>query len=145
MSARKPVDIRHEFVETIPEQLEEKVLYISISRRIALHRCLCGCSQEVATPLSPREWRLLFDGETVSLFPSVGVWGMPCQSHYWIRNDQVIWSKRLSRDRIERLRRREHLEARGLEAAVDEKATTGGRARLWRRRSRQDEERSSRP
>lgn len=137
MNPQRPTRIRHEFVEMMPEALEERILYISISRRISLHRCLCGCGQEVATPLAPREWRLLFDGETVSLFPSVGIWGMPCQSHYWIRNDRVIWSKRLSREKIEALRRREQLEVEGLDLEDPQKAEKG-RVPFWRRRRGRD-------
>lgn len=130
MTRRRPYRIRHKFVEAIPDQVEEEVLYVSIARRIAVHRCLCGCGQEVATPLAPHEWQVLFDGESVSLLPSVGVWGMPCRSHYWIRRDRVIWSKRISTAKIEELRRREHLEAEGLhlEGHGDETRTA-----FWRR------------
>jgi len=135
MSPSRPTRIRHEFVEAMPEQLEEGVLYVSIGRRLALHRCLCGCGQEVATPLAPREWRLCFDGETVSLFPSVGVWGMPCQSHYWIRRDQVLWEKGMSQEKIERLRRREREEIEG-PAVTAPREKKRSRGRYWRGRER---------
>lgn len=106
MSARR-THIRHEFVELMPRPLEEGVLYVSITHRLALHRCFCGCGFEVATPLAPHEWRLGFDGETVSLSPSVGVWGLECQSHYWVKGNRVIWDRPMSKDKIERLRERE--------------------------------------
>lgn len=102
--------ISHQFVETMPEDLEEGVLYISTRHRIALHRCLCGCGVEVSTPLAPVEWKLTFDGETVSLSPSVGVWGLPCQSHYWIKRNRIQWSGKLSKEKIERIRTRERIE-----------------------------------
>jgi len=34
----------------------------------------------VVTPLSPTGWSLIFDGETVSLYPSIGNWNFPCRS-----------------------------------------------------------------
>jgi hypothetical protein len=109
MSKRRE-KINHNFVETMPEELEEGVLYVSIRHRIALHRCFCGCGVEVSTPLSPLEWKLIFDGETVSLSPSVGVWGLPCQSHYWIKRNRVHWAGKFSPEKIERVRARERAE-----------------------------------
>lgn len=110
MSPSRTMSIRHEFVEFIPDNLDNGVLYISIPHRTALHRCLCGCGYEVATPLAPHEWKLTFDGQSVSLYPSIGNWGLSCQSHYWIRDGRVIWSKRLPAHRIEKLRAREREE-----------------------------------
>jgi hypothetical protein len=112
MSKRQTIS--HCFVETMPEELEEGILYISIRHRLALHRCLCGCGVEISTPLAPVEWKLTFDGETVSLSPSVGVWGLPCQSHYWIKRNRVRWSGKLSQKKIEQIRAREHAEYGGL-------------------------------
>ena len=43
--------IRPESVEFIPEHIEEGVLYISELYRTAVHKCCCGCGQEVVTPL----------------------------------------------------------------------------------------------
>ncbi|WP_123682869.1 DUF6527 family protein [Amycolatopsis thermoflava] len=81
--------IRHEFVETIPEDLDDGVLYVSITYSTAVHKCVCGCGHEVVTPLAPRQWWLTFDGEVVSLAPSIGNWSFPCRSHYWIRVGEV--------------------------------------------------------
>lgn len=85
--------IQHEFVEDIPEELKDGVLYISIRYRTASHLCACGCGDKVVTPIKPPKWHLTFDGDTVSLSPSVGNWQQPCRSHYWIRNNQVDWAK----------------------------------------------------
>ena len=57
----------HKFVEPIPERLEEGVLYISIHYATGMHLCACGCGHQVVTPLSPTDWEMTFDGETVSL------------------------------------------------------------------------------
>jgi hypothetical protein len=82
----------HKFVELVPEPLEEGVVYVSIRYKTASHRCACGCGQEVVTPLSPVYWKITFDGETISLSPSIGKWEFRCRSHYWITNNRIEWS-----------------------------------------------------
>jgi len=84
--------VRHEFVDFIPDELEEAVLYVSIRYRTASHLCACGCGRKVVTPIKPSRWALLFDGATVSLWPSIGRWQLPCRSHYWIENDKIRWA-----------------------------------------------------
>lgn len=93
--------LSHEFVEFIPEQLQEGVLYVSTAYATATHRCFCGCGREVVTPLSPTDWKLTFDGETVSLSPSIGNWSFPCKSHYWIEANKVQWCGEMSRKAID--------------------------------------------
>ena len=61
---------------------------------------MCGCGNEVVTPLSPTDWHLTFNGKTVSLHPSIGNWNFDCQSHYWIRNNEVERSGRWSEKAI---------------------------------------------
>lgn len=93
--------IRHEFVETMPPQREEGVLYVSIPFSTAVHNCFCGCGTKVVTPIKPAGWELTYDGDTVSLWPSVGSWGLPCRSHYIIRKDMVTWAGDMSQERID--------------------------------------------
>lgn len=88
--------ISHKFVELIPDLLDGGVIYISLKYSTAVHKCFCGCQEEVVTPLSPTDWKLIFDGKTISLSPSIGNWNFKCQSHYWINNNQVIWAKKWS-------------------------------------------------
>ena len=83
----------HEFVEFIPSELKEGVLYVSVQYATAVHKCACGCGNKVVTPISPADWQLLFDGDSVSLMPSIGNWEFPCRSHYWIKSDKVRWAK----------------------------------------------------
>lgn len=90
-----------EFVEYIPDDLQEHTLYVSIPFTTAAHKCACGCGEEVVTPLSPTGWKLIFDGETVTLDPSIGNWSLPCESHYWIKRSQIQWAAQWGRDRIE--------------------------------------------
>jgi len=102
--------LEHRFVETIPETLEEGILYISTRFCVSMHLCCCGCSNKVVTPLSPVRWKLIFDGKSVSLFPSIGNWNFKCRSHYWINNSMVEWASNLSNEEIvegKRLKREE--------------------------------------
>jgi hypothetical protein len=94
------VKITHKFVEFVPEFLEDRTLYISIEYATAVHKCICGCGNEVVTPLSPTDWELRFDGETVSLSPSIGNWNFPCQSHYWIIHNRIRHSRKWSIEKI---------------------------------------------
>jgi hypothetical protein len=89
-----------EFVEYMPESLEEGVLYISERYRLCSHKCCCGCGEEVVTPLSPAGWRLTREGELVSLWPSVGNWDYACRSHYVIRGNAVIESRPMTEQQI---------------------------------------------
>ena len=93
--------LTQEFVEYIPQDLLEGTIYVSIRFATAAHKCCCGCGSEVVTPLSPTDWQLTFDGETISLEPSIGNWSFACQSHYWIRRNQVKWAPRWSQRQID--------------------------------------------
>ena len=84
--------LRHEFVDYIPKKLDDSVLYVSIRFGTVVHRCACGCGEKVVTPLGPGEWKLTYDGRTVSLAPSIGNWSFPCRSHYWIDEGSVRWA-----------------------------------------------------
>lgn len=93
--------IAHEFVEFMPDVLVDGVLYISMNFATASHRCCCGCGCEVVTPFSPTDWKLVFDGESVSLDPSIGNWSFECQSHYWITRNRIRSAPRWSTSMIE--------------------------------------------
>lgn len=81
--------LQHKFSEVIPDDLEEGVLYISMERSIAIHLCVCGCKNEVVTPLSPTDWKLIYNGLDISLRPSIGNWEFKCKSHYFITENKV--------------------------------------------------------
>lgn len=103
----KSARFAHEFLEHIPESLAPGVLYISIPYATAVHLCACGCGREVVTPLTPVDWEMTFNGETVSLSPSIGNWSLECESHYWIRRGRVRWARWMNREEIERGRTRD--------------------------------------
>ena len=96
--------IRPEYVEFIPKTLDDAALYISKKFRTASHRCCCGCGTKIVTPLRETEYQLFERGDRVSLEPSIGNWNHPCQAHYWIKNNRVIWAERWTRAQITRTR-----------------------------------------
>lgn len=83
--------MKHKFVEYMPEKLLDDVLYISTEFNLAKHKCACGCGKEIVTSLSPVGWTLIYNGDTVSLKPSIGNWQQPCKSHYYITKDEIVW------------------------------------------------------
>lgn len=91
---------RHSFVEFVPDELEEGVIYVSLTYGTAVHMCACGCGSEVVTPISPTDWTLHFDGESISLDPSIGNWSFECQSHYWVRSNEILWAPKWSQRKI---------------------------------------------
>ena len=80
----------------MPSSLEEGILYISVEYAIAVHKCVCGCGNKVVTPLSPNDWEMTFDGETISLYPSIGNWALECKSHYWITKNVIKHARKWS-------------------------------------------------
>ncbi len=86
--------MKHKFVQFIPEKLDERILYISIEYATIVHSCACGCGEKVFTPLdSETGWKMTFDGNSISIYPSIGNWSSDCQSHYWITKNQVKWAE----------------------------------------------------
>ena len=94
--------MKNRFVEFIPDELEEGVLYVSMEHATVTHRCACGCGREVVTPLAPTDWQLSFDGDSVTLYPSIGNWAFPCRSHYFIRGGAIRWAGDMSQRDIDR-------------------------------------------
>jgi len=86
----------HEFVDFIPDQLEQGVIYVALEYGAVVHLCCDGCGERVSTPLHPAQWKLIFDGETISLRPSVGSSSLACKSHYSIEQGRVQWYRPLS-------------------------------------------------
>jgi len=97
--------LQHRFVELIPKELEDGILYISMEFATAMHKCVCGCGYVVVTPFSPTDWKLIFDGETVSLDPSIGNWSSECKSHYFITHNRVDMARKFSDKEINSVRK----------------------------------------
>lgn len=103
---RKPAFI-HSFVTSAPRVLEPDHLYVSLEYNSALHLCACGCGRKVVTPLSPRDWQVSYNGQTVSLHPSIGSWQLPCRSHYFIKNNKIQWAEEWSERRVQSARKQD--------------------------------------
>jgi hypothetical protein len=131
-------------VTTIPVSPEAGVLYISVEYATTLHLCACGCGHEVVLGISPNDWNVLWDGETVTLDPSVGNWSFSCQSHYLVRRNRIVRAGQWSEEQIARGRARDaarHAAVPGLTppreiSAVAPAGDTGMLSRLLRRFSR---------
>lgn len=92
----------HQIVEFIPERVEEGILYVSHRYATAVHKCACGCGDEVVTPLGPTDWSIQIDNGGATLDPSIGNWSFACRSHYYIHDGRVVWAGHMSRRQIER-------------------------------------------
>lgn len=99
--------LEHRFVRNAPRELQPGVLYISMEYATAMHSCCCGCGERVVTPFTPTDWRMTFDGEAVTLHPSLGNWNQECRSHYVIERNRVIECGQWSVARVEAERRRD--------------------------------------
>ena len=97
--------IRPKFVDLIPDNITEGVLYVSIRFATATHKCACGCSELVVTPIRPTDWTLIWDRDTISLWPSIGNWNFQCRSHYFIRKSKIVWVRKWSDSEIKSGRR----------------------------------------
>ncbi|MDR3582467.1 MAG: DUF6527 family protein [Candidatus Pacebacteria bacterium] len=88
----KTLELRPVYVEFVPDDPTEGVLYISEEYQTAIHKCPCGCGSEVVTPLSGEHaWQLTGSADAVTLRPSVGNWNCLCQSHYYVTANKVEW------------------------------------------------------
>lgn len=97
----KVQSVRPEYVDFIPSTLEDGVLYISRQFRTASHRCCCGCGTKIVTPLRETEYRLSERAGLVSIVPSIGNWNHPCQAHYFITDNRVVWASAMNRAAIQ--------------------------------------------
>lgn len=82
------------YVKTMPEVLEDGILYISLEYGVAIHKCCCGtCGFETVMPfVGDDAWQLIKNADdTVTFRPSVGNWQFPCRSHYFIINNKIQW------------------------------------------------------
>lgn len=87
-------------IDHLPIKLEPEILYVSQEFEIAGHLCACGCGSKIITPLGVNEWSFSVCNGKPTLKPSIGNWQLPCQSHYWIEDGEILWSYKWSEDKI---------------------------------------------
>jgi Family of unknown function (DUF6527) len=112
--------VRPEYVESFPKTLDDGVLYISKRFRTSCHQCCCGCGTKIVTPIRPTEYRLTERDGLISLHPSIGNWNHPCQSHYVIRDNKVLWAEKMLPSDIKRGRVRDDAEKDAYFGATEE-------------------------
>ena len=110
---RGKILLTHKFIEFIPRELEANTIYVSIPYATVIHNCCCGCGNRVVTPLSPTDWKLIFDGRSISLEPAIGNWSFACRSHYWIKKNRAVWSDEWADEEVAEARR-EDVQARAV-------------------------------
>jgi hypothetical protein len=118
-------------VQYMPKELKPGVLYVSEEFGIAAHLCACGCGAKIRTPLGPTEWTVDDSDDGPTLWPSVGNWQQPCQSHYVIERGEIKWAGRWTPEQIAAGRNREEERRRAYYDALD-RQRTGVLGRLWR-------------
>ena len=127
----KIATIRLDRVHYMPKILEPGVLYFSEEFDSALHLCACGCGAKISTPIGAVEWTIEESDNGPTLFPSIGNWQQPCNSHYWIRDGQIIWSHQWTHEQIAAGRRMEE-SRRSVYYDSNEEKPAGALLRLWR-------------
>ena len=97
--------IEFKFMDDLPqnEEMEENIIYVSLGDDTSKHLCMCGCKSVIVTPISPVEWQIIYNGK-YSLQPSIGNWQLYCKSHYWIKDEKVIWASKFSEEKIEKVK-----------------------------------------
>ena len=137
----KVSQITPQFVEFIPENIAEGVIYISEKYATSIHKCACGCGREVVLPISPAKWQLRKSGSTVTLHPSIGNWDYPCGSHYWIRQNRIVWAGSMTARMIAQVKERDRIDQQRYIArknqektavpSVSDKTTPARQESLW--------------
>lgn len=72
---------------------EDGVLYIS-DNAFAAYNCPCGCGKVVTLPLLPvvyYGWKYKETNGMVTLSPSIHSTGFQCKSHYFIKDNEIVW------------------------------------------------------
>lgn len=98
------MELRPIFVDLLPETdtIKAGELWISHKYRTVNLRCPCGCGDLTVLTIHPSRWHVRFDGQTVSLDGPTGgsIWANSgCGSHYFIRNNVVVWAQRINPNR----------------------------------------------
>lgn len=129
--------IEPRFVNVVPDVLEDGVVYIAIEYGAVVHACCCGCGEKVTTPLSPAQWTITYNGEELSLQPSVGSGTLPCNSHYFITRNEVRWARPLTPEQTASTLRNDAGVVAQHHAAVSvERPARWRRLKSWFRRER---------
>lgn len=89
----KIFEIKPQYVELMPKNISEGILYISEEYKTAIHLCACGCGEKTVTPLAIDEWTITKTGDLITLRPSIGNFAGedPYHAHYFITENKIEW------------------------------------------------------
>lgn len=82
------------------KDMKQGVLYLKQNKEDgtyeSFHLCPCGCGEPVYLQYGGKGWDLKLNMEgdelkSVTINPSVGCFDFPCKSHYFIRDNKIIW------------------------------------------------------
>jgi hypothetical protein len=84
-----------QFVEYMPDVIEDGILYISQRFSVAIHKCAGGCGIQAVMDISnwgdspwKNGWRMTINDNLISFSPSILC---PCKAHYFIENNEIRW------------------------------------------------------
>lgn len=125
--------LRPIFVDVLPELdvIKPGEIWISCKHRTINLRCPCGCGDLTVLSLHPGRWHVHFDGKTVSLDGSVWA-NSGCGSHYFIRNNIVIWAERIDPVRHSEYADVERARLLAVERSRQSQNLRSRLARVWR-------------
>ena len=119
------------FVEQIPPgKRESGVILVCIKYGVMSLACPCGCGLTMDLSIEPHRWRIEWDGEHLSVCPSVSSSGLPCRSHYWIQSNRIEWCRPISHAAE---RRKERIEDEARRAVHGGRKATRKKGNIWRR------------
>lgn len=79
----------------VPEHLGRRGYIVGSPRpKWVILRCPCGCGDRIDINLMRSRrpsWRLMTEGHTITIHPSIWVPENRCGSHFWIQNNRFIW------------------------------------------------------
>ena len=88
---RRQKVLRPEFVQSIPTGSRKPgEIVVSCRYNVASFLCPCGCGAAMDIIFRPYRWRMEWDGEHLSICPSISSPRLACKSHYWITRNEVI-------------------------------------------------------
>ncbi len=84
-------ELKPKFVDEMPREKEDGILYISEKFGLAIHLCACGCGEQTVTPT--REWKLTNNEGKITLRPSIGNFRgeHPYHAHYYVTENRIEW------------------------------------------------------
>lgn len=100
--SRRPKSLRVRVIpsmKNLPSSLGKHLFIVGAQSgyKWAILSCPCGCGERIDICLMPSanpRWELSLQKKRASLCPSIWVPADRCGSHFWIRDNRIIWCSR---------------------------------------------------